>query len=388
MGKKRIAIFVRSLSVAGVERFAIELANKLSEEYKIYLFVLGKVKHDTDSLVNPGIEILQFRHFSGYNIKIFKNIYHTLRRHRISMVMTNNYSTFLEGIVPARLLGIRSKVHIQHGLEFNNEKKNSNPLKNIRRYLRRALQVLGGKLCDDGISVSRAGQNYLINEWKFPPHRTRVIYNGVDTDYFRPLNGEKKSEFQRRIGCAADDFLVGSVCRFVPVKNIEMMLKAVAMLKDDVPNLKLVIMGSQKNNGELLKYLQRLKNFITENSLEKTVIFLQPQLDVRPVLNGFDVYLNTSLSEGLSIAIIEAMASGLPVIATRVGGNPELVQHGKNGFLVDSGDAAELARRIRQLHDRADLRKKMALNSRKRTEELFSDQKMTERYLQFIAGRI
>ncbi len=380
MEQKKIAIFVRKLSVAGVERFVIDLANKLSDVHDVYVFILEDIRHETDKLLKPHIKTITFHHKAGYDLGLFREIARRLKEHEIQVVFTNNYSTFVEGIVPAAVTGIKARIHIQHGLEFYSRIKSERWL---QKTLRKGLQIGVGKLVARAVTVSHAGYLFLNVEWKIPEDKIEVIYNGVDIDRFRPLP-ELRQSTREKLGLPPNAFVLGSVCRVVPVKNVGMMVETVNLLKEDIPDLHLVVLGKFENSEHPGSYTHQIKEMVTGMGLTNRIHFLAPQLDVRPVLNAMDVYLNTSLSEGLSIAIIEAMASGLPVIATDVGGNPELVENGVNGFLVPSRNPTALAERIKYLYQYPEMLNMLAKNSRERAEKLFSGQTMKRKYLELI----
>lgn len=380
MVQKKIAIFVRKLSVAGVERFVIDLANKLSDIHDVYVFILEDIRHETDKLLKPHIQTIAFHHKAGYNLSLFREIARKLKEHEIEVVFTNNYSTFVEGIVPAAVTGIKARIHIQHGLEFYSRMKSEHRL---QRMFRKGLQIGVGKLVTRAVTVSHAGYLFLNVEWKIPEDKIEVIYNGVDVDKFRPFP-EWRQTTREKLGLPSDAFVLGSVCRVVPVKNVGMMVDAVHLLKEDIPNLHLLVLGKFENSDHPGSYTHQIKEKVSGLGLADRVHFLPPQLDVRPILNAMDVYLNTSLSEGLSIAIIEAMASGLPVIATDVGGNPEVVENGVNGFLVPSRNPQALAERIKYLYQYPEMLNMLAKNSRERAEKLFSGQSMKRSYLELI----
>ena len=378
MAQRKIAIFVRRLSVAGVERFVIDLANKVCDAHQVHLFILENAMYQTEQLLKPGIRVIEFQHPGGFNLSLFRLIRQKLKEFAIEVVFTNNYSTFLEGIAPATLQGVKARIHIQHGLEFNIHNDSR-----FHRLIRRVLQIGVGRLVTNAVAVSHAGLVFLNMEWKIPEKKIEVIHNGVDVEKFRPLP-EFREEVRQELGIPSEAFVVGSVCRVEPVKNVAMMVEAVHLLRERIPELHLVVLGKFEHPEEPGSYTNQIKQMMEKYGLTERIHFLPPRLDVRPALNAMDIYLNTSLSEGLSIAIVEAMASGLPVIATDVGGNPEVVENGVNGFLVPSRNAQALAERIKYLHTYPEMLNILAKNSRERAVQHFSGETMRQKYLQLI----
>lgn len=375
MEKARIAIFVKTLGVAGVERFVLTLANRLSSFYDVYIFSLSRAKKDLADLIDPAVTVLNFNHGNGNSPALLLEIAKALRKHRIRLIITNNYSTFLEGTIPAILSGIKGRFHIQHGFETYLNYAG----RNYKKYLRDLGRIAIAKLITRAISVSEAGRDYLSVKWRVPCHKVRTIYNGVNVDHFFPANGNNIS-YKKSLGFDDDAFVLGSVCRVVPVKNVEMMLHAAARLREEIPNLRLIILGNFGHRKELAEFYKKIHHLMDSLKLHDIVKFIPPQLDVGSILRGFDIYLNTSHSEGLSMAIIEAMASGLPVIATEVGGNSELVKDGSNGFLISPNQTDDLVRAIKSLYADYKLRSEFAAQSRKRAEEIFSDRLMIDKY--------
>ncbi|MCS6861161.1 MAG: glycosyltransferase, partial [Abditibacteriales bacterium] len=221
-----------------------------------------------------------------------------------------------------------------------------------------------------------------------PPERITVIYNGVDLDRFETCA-------RRRVGVGDHDasgegecrpslpessttasratFHVGCVGTLRPVKGHRYLIEAIAAVREKVPHVHLSLVGDGPARGELDDLRQRL-------GLNGCVSLLGMRDDVDALLKQFDVFVLPSLSEGISNALLEAMAAGLPVVATDVGGNPEVVQHGVTGLLVPPQDSRALAEALWQLLTDADGRCAMGRKGRERVETYFSLSAMAQRY--------
>jgi len=182
---------------------------------------------------------------------------------------------------------------------------------------------------------------------------TAVIHNGVNPREFTPLTGA--SAFRRELGFSQADFVVGFVGRLQPVKGIEVFLHAAALLNAWPGNYRFVIVG----DGDPA-YKQAMFDLREKLGLRDKVEFVGFRSDVSHVMGAFDVYALTSKSEGFSLSTIEAMASGVPVVATRCGGPEQILEDGVSGVLAENGSATGVADAIRRLYSDAGERRRMA----------------------------
>lgn len=192
----------------------------------------------------------------------------------------------------------------------------------------------------------------------FTPSTSEVIYTGVD----QSLNG---ANVLRHV-------VIGTACRFVPLKGVDRLLRAFALARGKRPDLVLEIAG----DGPARDDLRVLAN---ELGVADSVTFLGWQQDVRAAMRRWSIYVHPSLEEGLGLSIIEAMAEGLPTIATRVGGIPEVVRDGETGWLVSAGDERAIAERLIELASDDAIRKRMGETARAYAEQRFSSE-------QFVRG--
>ena len=188
-----------------------------------------------------------------------------------------------------------------------------------------------------------------------PGQKIEVIYNGIDTDQFRPKENQDKT----------DTFRILCVSRLTARKGIRYLIKAFSLLKDKYSNIKLEIVGEgdEKNN---------LENLAKELKLESKVYFsgLINHEKLPEIYQGSQVFVLPSLNEGMSNTMLEALASGLPVIATDTGGTKELISDGENGFIVEMKSSQDIAEKLERLIKDEELRKKMSWVSRKIAEKL------------------
>ncbi len=227
------------------------------------------------------------------------------------------------------------------------------------------------KACLSGcIAVADAVGESVVRKEGIQKEKVRVIYNGVDTERFRPADPAVRVRERARIGLAEDDFVLGMVAVFRPEKNHDLFFQAASVLCKEIPALRIVCVGGADT-------LDPYHDFFRKNGMEGRVVFAGAVDDVVPYLSTFDVgCLVPGSNEGFSNAILEKMAMGLPMVASDVGGNREAVMDGLNGFVIPPNDAGALIRAIRDLHKDGTRRLEMGVRSRERVEAEFGMDRM------------
>jgi sugar transferase (PEP-CTERM/EpsH1 system associated) len=222
------------------------------------------------------------------------------------------------------------------------------------------------------VALSRHLEDYLERQVGVPPHRVSQIYNGVDTGRFRP--GQAR---ERIAGCPfghADDFVAGWVGRMDPVKDLPSLLRGFARATQRAASpLRLVLVG----DGPMRQAVERLAE---QHGVRERVWLAGERSDVAEIMRGLDCFILPSLGEGISNTILEAMATRLAIVATRVGGNAELIEPGMTGLLVPPGDSDALADALlRYSGDRA-MARRHAKAARRVAENRFSLSRMVADY--------
>jgi glycosyltransferase involved in cell wall biosynthesis len=201
-----------------------------------------------------------------------------------------------------------------------------------------------------------------------------VIYNGIDLNRFQLNRSELIKEIGGGFDFGSDDIVIGSVARFDPVKNMGALVKAFSKIeKTTLGPVKLLLVG----DGPELPGIQKMA---VDLGLRDRVVFTGMRRDIPDCLGMMDIYVQPSRFEGIPNSVLEAMASGLPVVATNVGGVHEIVEDGKTGFLVDLDNEAGLIRAIEFLIRHADRRRQMGADGKKRAMSRFSISKMVSDY--------
>ena len=226
-------------------------------------------------------------------------------------------------------------------------------------------------MVDKYISNSTAGSNALIKRDKISYSKIITIPNGIDTERFKIVSKDKIQSLRRDMNIRENEFVVGTVCRLQPVKDLHTFLLAASIVRKKIPNAKFIIVG----DGSLR---EELEIFAYEHNLSENVVFTGFQNDITLFIPTFDVFVLTSLWEGMPVSILEAMASGKPVVATNVGSVAELVEPNKSGILISPKDFVMLANSIIQLLEDDKTRINMGSNARKRAERYFALDKMVD----------
>jgi len=286
------------------------------------------------------------------------------RRYRPHIVHTHNWGA-LEAVPAARLAGVRTIIHSEHGYEV--ETLGGAPMR------QRLFRKWAYSMTDAMFAVSRDLREHHARLAWIGAERIRVIYNGVDTNRFCPAL-ERRAQVRRELGISEKTYVVGSVGRLVPIKDYETLISAASRLCAQGIDIVALLVGTGPELASLQEHVNSISN------LEGRVHFLGACDRVPEVLNSMDTFVLPSLGEGMSNTLLEAMASGLPVVATNVGGNPEVVGSRGSRWLFGPRDVATLAELLVRLAKNPEERHAEGTAARERAMHRFSLQVMAEQY--------
>jgi glycosyltransferase involved in cell wall biosynthesis len=223
---------------------------------------------------------------------------------------------------------------------------------------------------DAFVAVSREDQRRMVEIEGVPEAKTRFIPNGIP----KPSTSEPSSDLRAELGIGADQPVIGVVAVMRPQKALDVLVRAAESIREQLPNLRVLVVGGGGGRGEErgTDYAQDIHSLAADLGLEETVDFLGPRDDVPDVLAALDVAVLSSDYEGSPISILEYMEAGKPVVATRVGGVPDLVEDGVTGVLVDRQDPEALAEAVVGLLRDPDRARSMGEAGRRRRREEFS----------------
>jgi len=323
----------------------------------------GKLKHEIERL---GVEcqVIPMPSLKKLNLFLFLagfwRIFNYARKRKVGLIHCNTSRATLYAVPVAKILGISLvwQVRIPH------------PDNLLDRFL--------VPFCSQIIAVSQVVKSRFN---RFKNAHIEVVYNGVDIKKFLP--GSAKGDVRKKFHINNEDRVIGTVGRLSPEKGFEHLISAIRNMVKEYPRIKVLISGG--GNEEYRHYLQEKINKL---KLSSNIIFMGFYKDIPQILKCMDVYCLPSLSEGFNRSLLEEMACGLPVIATRVGGNIEIVQDGVNGLLVPPSNSERLADAIAELLRDREKARNMGFEGRRIVEENFSIEKNVEKieaqYLQIL----
>lgn len=342
-----------SLRTGGLENGVVNVINGLNRgEFLSSVCCLQSSGEFSRRIADERCRVLEFGLRPGNDPRLVWRLARAFRSLRLDIVHTRNAEAFFYGAMAARLAGV-PVVHSEHGRTF--------PEKWHRALLQRWL--LRGTA--RAFAVSRQLAEQMVTEIGAPAGSFKVIYNGVDTAKFAEAARRRRREPRGEI-------LIGSVGRLAAVKNYQLLLQAVASLPPDI-SWRLVLIGDGPEHGNLQATISRL-------GIEGRVSLLGHRDDVAELLGGLDIFVLPSRSEGMSNTLLEAMAAGVAVIASDVGGNREIIEPGRSGLLFAPGDPLAAARAIQQLAADAQLRERLASAGAQRAATTFGLSTMLSAY--------
>ena len=367
--RQRIAHVVFSFDTGGLENGLVNLINHLpAERFEHVVVALTRSAPAFRARVrHADVRFIDLNKGPGHGIKLYPRLLRLFRELAPQVVHTRNLAA-LEAVVPARLARVPVVIHGEHGWD------SADPEGLNRKYqwLRKAYSPFVHRY----VALSGQIEDYLTKRVGLAPARIERICNGVDTQRFHPAPGGRALLADGRFN-ESRFLVIGTVGRLQAVKDQLNLVRAFALLTQQVPDharkLRLMLVG----DGPLRAALEAE---IASLQLGERVWIAGARSDIPAVMQAIDLFVLPSRNEGISNTILEAMASGLPVIATAVGGNAELVEHGVSGALVPPGDSQALATMMAHYVKEDALRQAHGAAARQRAESGFSIEGMMSRY--------
>lgn len=362
-----IAHVIYRLDVGGLENGLVNIINGLPAGQFRHAIICLTDYTDFYRKIRVDVELIALHKKPGNGLGIYWQLFKVLRRLRPDIIHTRNLAA-LEAQLPAWLAGVRHRIHGLHGWDVSADRAVSD------RHLK--LYQLMDRLVQCYIPLSDELENFLFEQVAIKRSKSHKICNGVDTQRFVPAGDAKRSILPDGF-MPADGLLIGAVGRLEPVKNQSLLVESFIELLARQPGLKSKLRLMLVGDGSMRDVIeQRIK----AAGLSELVWLTGSRNDVPELMSALDVFVLPSRAEGISNTILEAMASGLPVIATDVGGNAQLVIEGETGFIVASEAATMLADKLEQYADDDALLKRHAQAGRLRAEQRFSLEHMVSEY--------
>jgi sugar transferase (PEP-CTERM/EpsH1 system associated) len=360
-----VAHVVHSLEVGGLENGLVNIVNQDRGAFR-HLIVCLERDGALRARLRPGVEVRVVGKRKGHDLRAFVRLVRLLRQARPAVVHSRNWAAF-DAVVAARVAGVPIVVHSEHGREMSDPEG-----RNWRRnWVRRRL----GPLISRFVTVSDDLGKWLVSVVGVPERKVVTIHNGVDV---RRFGGHDRPAVRVRFGLPMEAVIVGTVGRLDPVKDQAGLIRAFVPLAQVHPEALMVIVGDGPCRREL-------EGIVAGLGLRERVRLLGVVSDVPAILGALDVFVLPSIAEGMSNTILEAMASSLPVVATRVGGSPEMVEDGVTGTLVPARDAEALRKALGIYLEDESLRTIHGKAARQRSIDLFSLERMGSGYMGLYA---
>ncbi|MGH9468884.1 MAG: glycosyltransferase [Terriglobia bacterium] len=363
----------------GVEKHMLDLITRLEPaKFEPIVLCFGRYAYEDTLAADRGRNV---KIISGLNRTRFQDYWRTFRELRPDVIVfeSGDVADFPWYAFPAAWFsGAGRVIDYQHDLATRVPRAPVNSARGVVRRLagwrtRHDLERrLTWRFSDTVVCVSNAIRSSLAREYgRNVGRRSLTIWNGVDVKHFSPPR-ERPVIQRTRLGIGPGEKVVLSLARLDPTKRINLLIDAVAQLRAEGVRLKCWIVGRGPEE-------ENLRRRVEEKGLTEDVLFLGFVDDIRPYHHEADVFVLCKEGEGFGIALIEAMASGLPCIAPNNGGPAEIISHGMDGWLIDPGSSSALARMLRYVLEHESKRREASARARQKAVESFSIEACTDK---------
>ena len=357
----RIMQVVLSLAPGGTERLVIEICRRLAPGVESVVCCLDAAGEWANELTSLGIPVHALGRAPGFHPSLGRAIARLADRYHVDALHCHHYSPYVYGLVATLLGRGPGLVFTEHGRLSDQAPSRK------RRRINPLIERFGGEI----VAVSGDLKRHMVAEG-FSDTRISVVHNGIDVG--PPVQPDDRARARRELGLDRSHFVVGSVGRLDSVKDFGSLIDAFAFASGTRPNWRLVLVGGGPEE-EALRHAARARG------VERKVVFTRFRADARRLLPGLDLFASSSIHEGLSLTILEAMACELPVVATRVGGTPEAVADAQTGLLVPPRAPQALADALLALAASPERRRAMGCAGRLRAIQHFTIDRMLDSYL-------
>lgn len=337
----------------GAETVYLDLVRGLDPTRWRHVAVLPTREWMYDQLTEFGIKPIFVPERSSFDVTFFARIAALIRKHGVDIIHGHLFGSAVRAALLARVCGIPAIATLHGGNDLQ-------PDERLRR-LKVAIANHGLKRI---VFVSEPLRHAFLENVPLRRDLTVVIPNGIDAKRFESRRG---SEFRAEFGIAPNDFVVGTVGNPRPAKGFDVLLDAAAMLKARSSGYRFVVVGDLSFGRGVELFKARAAHGLTDD-----VVITGFRSDVESALAAFDVYALTSRYEGFSLSLVEAMATGLPVVATRCGGPEQILENGVTGLLVENGSPEAIASSIERLRTSAGERERLGTAARAAVKERFT----------------
>lgn len=333
-----ITHFVESLNRGGLERVVIDLVRAQQDAgcrcQVVCLFELGSLAPE---LIELGVPVVSCNKRRGLDLRAILQARQFIRRHGTTVLHTHNAMAHYYAVLASGRLGLQCVVNTRHGMGITRAVAQRDSRRNSWRNHR--LEWLYGKsmpFTDVVATVCETARQEFAQRPDVPESKVIAIPNGIRVDRFLPTSAESRKQLKDTLGLPQSCRLAGFVGRLDWAKDHATMIHAFRLVRNRLADSALVLIGDGPLKPELMKLAE-------SEGIASRVFFLSDRSDIPELLQGLDLFVMSSVTEGYSIALLEACAAALPIVATKVGGNAEIVQDGINGILVPAREPIALA---------------------------------------------
>ncbi len=344
---KILYVIDRIAGIYGSEKHLLELIQGLDKNVfaPVVVALNPDVAPEFEELSIPVFKFHIKKVYSLLSAIAFKNIISIIREYKFDIIETFHTTSDVIGAFLGRMNGVKVILSNRRDMGFLRKNEHDLAYPCINRMVH-TIKV-----------VCKAGADHFSERERTPREKYKVFYNGVHVEKYSKVRIDKDS-LRQSLGLRSSDTVIGVVSNLKKIKGQMNLIEMAEQLSVRRNNIKYLVVGGGLKNTKN-EYLEKLKRIINEKKLNNKFIFTGHRKDVPAILQILDIAVLPSLTEGCSNALLEYMASGKPVIATDVGGNPELIREGITGFLVPPNNGQRLAEKAALLIESEDLRKKM-----------------------------
>lgn len=325
INKKRILAILTGFGTGGSERLCVNLAETTRNEYE-WIFVGVNDGPLRSYLQDIGVKTYVVNKSRGIDFKLCYKLFKIIKSERIDIVFSHHFMPLFYSFIPTKI-SFNKHIHVEHSVW---------ELTKLSKFYSNILNFMLNRI-DYCISISEELFNFFVSSKSLDIEKLAKIINGIPIEKFE-VKGERL-RIRQQYNISDNDFLIGSIGNLRPEKNHVMQIKALPLLIRNHKNIKLMLVGDGSTKGQLQKLALSL-------GVKDHVIFTGSKPDASIYYEAFDVYLLTSLFEGLPLTVLEAMAAKKPIIATDVIGINEVVKNDYNGFLVELDNVEELTTKL------------------------------------------
>jgi sugar transferase (PEP-CTERM/EpsH1 system associated) len=360
MKKINVLHLIQGLEIGGLEIMVVNLLERLDRSrYRPSICCYDSLGSLSQGLPEKGIgvHLLKRRHGIDYFYPFKLAKY--LRKSKIKILHLHNPTALFYGTLAGKIAGTTCIIYTEHGRDFSSSSK---------------VKIANSLLCrmvDKIVVVAECGKRYLVEHEGVDEKKIIKIYNGIDSKKFGTI--QEVTLIRRELGITDNQSVIGIVARLDPIKNHACLIRAMKIIVTSLPGSLLILIGDGSLRTEL-------ENLTADLGLQDLIKFLGARSDIPELLSILDVFVLSSVNEGLSLTLIEACAAGKPIVATNVGGNAEIVEHEGNGLLVPSDQPEALAKAVLEILTDKTKARLMGEFGRKKFEKEFTLDIMVKRY--------